>query len=70
MFGDAVQIAYYEMADPVPNEQAQELLKQVPEGYLYYPLVYVNDKLQIVGSAQYYEIYYAVREVLGAPVAE
>ena len=70
MFGDAVQIEYFEMSDPVPHERAQELLKQVPEGYLYYPLVYVNDKLQIVGSAQYYEIYYAVREMLETPAAE
>lgn len=45
-------------------ERHKELLAQVPEGYLYYPLLYVNGQLRHVGSAEYYEILYVIREVL------
>ena len=67
MFADSVEITHYELSTPGTEElpQVQALLTQVPKGYLYYPLVYVDDKLEIVGSAQYHEIYYAVKQALG-----
>ena len=36
----------------------------MPEGYLYYPLLFVNGELKNVGSAEYYEILYVIREML------
>jgi hypothetical protein len=52
------------MAVSEQYEAKKELLDRVPKGYLYYPLVFVGDDLKTVGSAEYYEVLYAVREVL------
>ena len=67
MFADAVSIEHFEMskAGTADLPEVKALLEQVPEGYLYYPLVYIDDTLEIVGSAQYYEIFYAVKKALG-----
>ena len=42
----------------------KELLSQVQEGYLYYPMFFVDDKLANIGSAEYYEVLYAVKQAL------
>lgn len=47
------------------HELKKELLSQVQEGYLYYPMFFVDDKLANVGSAEYYEVLYAVKQALG-----
>jgi len=40
------------------------LLAQVPERYFFYPLVFVNSELKLVGTAEYYEVLHLVREML------
>ena len=40
------------------------LLAQVPERSYYYPLVFVNGELKLVGTAEYYEVLHLVREML------
>lgn len=53
--------------DPEQEKRCQPLLDKVPQGYLYYPLVFINDELAIVGSAEYYEILNAVRQSMAEP---
>lgn len=62
-FGDTVELEHYDMAVPEQYERGKAWLEQVPEGYLFYPLVFVNGELRVVGSAEYYEILGAVREI-------
>jgi len=65
-FKGQVSLRHYDMFKPEEAEHAQDLLAKVPQGYLYYPLVFVNGDLRIVGSAQYYEILGEVRGLLQA----
>ncbi len=39
-------------------------------GYLYYPLVFIDNELKLAGSAEYYEVLYLVREALEEGKAE
>jgi disulfide oxidoreductase YuzD len=68
-FGDQVELEHYDMAIPEQYEKGKVWLDQVPEGYLFYPLVFVNGELRVVGSAEYYEILGAVREVVRGEAA-
>ena len=52
------------MSVPEEYERKKALLSQVQEGYLYYPMFFVDDKLANVGSAEYYEVLYAVKQAL------
>ena len=63
-FGDQVTVEYFDMADPQHREDKQKLLAKVPENRLYYPLVFVDGEPAIAGSAEYYEVLYAVRAAL------
>lgn len=69
-YGDQVSLEYYDMAKPEEEQKVRDLLDKVPKGYLFYPLVFVNGELRIVGSAEYYEILGAVRDLLGDPVSQ
>lgn len=40
------------------------LIAQVSERYFFYPLVFVNSELKLVGTAEYYEVLHVVRELL------
>jgi hypothetical protein len=66
MYGDQVSIEYYDMAKPDEYKLNSELLAKVPENRMYYPMVFVGDELKIVGSAEYYQILYMVRELVAA----
>lgn len=68
-FGDKLELEHYDMAIPEQHEQGKVWLDQVPEGYLFYPLVFVNGDLRVVGSAEYHEILSAVREVVRGEAA-
>ena len=69
MFGERVQVEYYDMALPDQYEQHKVLLEQVPQGYLYYPMVFVNDELKVTAGADPYQVMYVVQEVLQAEKA-
>ena len=62
MYGDRVTIAYHDMSVPEVYEQHKTLLQSIPEQNKHYPMVFVNGELKIAGSAEYYEVLYAVRE--------
>ena len=66
LYGDQVIIEYYDMAKADDFKRNSELLAKVPENRMYYPLVFVGDELKIVGSAEYYQILYTVRELVEA----
>ena len=63
-FKDKVSLEHFDMAIPEQHAQAKAWLEKVPQGYLYYPIVFVNDELRLVGSAEYYEVLAAVRELM------
>jgi len=65
-FEGQANLRHYDMVKPEEAEQVRDLLEQVPQGYLYYPLVFINGELRIIGSAQYYEILGEVRDLLQA----
>lgn len=63
MYGDKVSIEYFDMA--VGNQaRPTELLAKVPGNRQFFPMVFVNDELKAVGSAEYHQILYLVREAL------
>jgi len=70
MFGDAVEIAYHDVADPRTAEALPDLAAKAEEDGGYYPVVFVDGELTISGSAEFYYVLSAVQEVLqprGAP---
>lgn len=66
MYGDQVSIEYYDTAKPDDLARSSEFLAKVPENRMYYPLVFIDGELKIVGSAEYYQILYSVRELVDA----
>ena len=66
LYGDQVSIEYYDTAKPDDLVRSSELLAKVPEHRMYYPLVFIDGELKIVGSAEYYQILYSVRELVDA----
>jgi disulfide oxidoreductase YuzD len=54
------------MAKSDDFKQNSELLAKVPEDRMYYPLVFADGELKIVGSAEYYQVLYMVRELIDA----
>lgn len=61
--GDAVSVSYVDAAEPSALEPYAGLLAQVPEARRLYPLVFVNDQLAVIGSADFYDIAYHVQRV-------
>ena len=61
-----MSIEYYDMAKSDDLKQNSGLLAKVPENRMYYPLVFADGELKIVGSAEYYQILYMVRELVDA----
>ena len=66
MFGDQVNLTYFDMdSDKVPEEYTQIVKKTEHErGYVFYPLVYVNKELAAVGTAEGFQVIQAVRKAL------
>ncbi len=66
MYGERVSVEYHDMAVPGKAEQMKDLLETVPKNRLYYPLVFVNGQFKVAGSAEYYQVLYAVRDLVDA----
>jgi len=66
MLGDGVSVTYANAADPLAVEPFQALLAQVPDARRLYPLVFINEQLALVGSADFYDVAYHVQRVLEA----
>ena len=52
------------MADPAQLEQHKGLLDKVPPDRFFYPFTFVNDELKLVGSCDYYQVLYALRDIV------
>lgn len=64
MYGERVRVDYYDVANPEEQQAAQHLLDTVDDPGAYYPLVFVDGKLMITGSAEFYHVLRAVQEVV------
>ena len=62
-YGDQVTVEYYDIAEQ-GEERFQELIAQVPAGYLLYPLFFVDGQVKAVGGVEYFALFQAVREAL------
>ena len=66
-YGDRVTLEYADAADPGVLERYADLLATVPPARQFYPMVFVNGKLGLVGSADFYDVLYAIRETAAQP---
>ena len=58
-------VEYVDVAEPQNMKAYQALIDEAARrGYLYYPLVFINNELKLACSAEYYEVLYLVREAL------
>ena len=50
----------------MPDEAASQahLVAKVPGNRQFYPMVFINDELKSVGSAEYHQVLYLVRETI------
>jgi disulfide oxidoreductase YuzD len=62
--GDAVQVEYFDLADPENQERFAEAVALAEDRDLLYPLVAINGRLRVAGSAHYYRILPLVEEIL------
>ena len=62
--GDAVQVEYFDLADPENQERFAEVVALAEDRDLLYPLVAMNGRLRMAGSAHYYQILPLVEEIL------
>jgi disulfide oxidoreductase YuzD len=63
-FGDDVEVAHVDLADPAAQEEFSELMAAIEERDLPYPLVAVNDQVRLAGTAHFYRILPLVQEAL------
>ena len=59
-----MRVDYLDAARPADQQRAKALLERVSGRYMFYPMVFIGDELKMAGSAEYYEVLYAVREAL------
>lgn len=62
-YGSKVKVQFFDMANSTDYEQHKALLAKVDGRHMFYPLVFINEELKIVGSAEYYDVLYALREM-------
>jgi len=64
LYGDKVRVEYYDMAMPDEAASQAHLVAKVPGNRQFYPMVFINDELKSVGSAEYHQVLYLVRETI------
>jgi disulfide oxidoreductase YuzD len=62
--GEAVQVEYVDLADSEAQARYADLMAIIAERSLPYPLVAVNGRLKLAGTAQYYQVLPLVEELL------
>jgi len=65
-YGDQVVLEYHDIGAPEAYERFQSWLERVPEGFLEYPLVFINGEFKLAGNAEYYEILVLVQDFIDA----
>ncbi|HHX45604.1 MAG TPA: DUF1462 family protein [Chloroflexi bacterium] len=66
LYGDRMRVDYLDAARPADQPRVKALLEHVSGRYMFYPMVFIGDELVMAGSAEYYEVLYAVRDALRA----
>jgi len=56
-----VRLDYYDVATAPEATVPKELLHDVADSQRIYPMVFVDGELKIAGSAEYYDVIYALR---------
>ena len=59
-----MRVDYLDAALPANQTRANALLARVTGNHMFYPMVFINDEIVMAGSAEYYEVLYAVRDAL------
>ena len=62
MYGDAVQVEYLDVSEPAVQAEYADLISQVEEHHLPYPLVAIDGQVRLAGGAEYYRIMPLVEE--------
>lgn len=62
--GSAVQVEYIDLAEPETQAQFADLLDNIQEQNLPYPLVAINGELRLAGSAHFHRVLPLVEEIL------
>jgi disulfide oxidoreductase YuzD len=62
MYGDAVQVEYLDVSEPAIQAEYADLIRQIEEHCLPYPLVAIDDQVRLAGGAEYYRIMPLVEE--------
>lgn len=68
-YGPSVQVDYIDLGQVGGREEFQELLALIADQNLPYPLVAVNGRLRMAGSADYYRVIALVEEALQEEIA-
>ena len=63
-YGDAVVVEHLDLGDPANWQRFASVVSIAEEQNLDYPLVAVDGRLRLAGSAQYYHILPLVQEAL------
>jgi len=61
MYGDRVRVDYYDIATVSDGSVPQDILQAATDSERFYPMVFVDGALKIAGSAEYYDVIYALR---------
>jgi disulfide oxidoreductase YuzD len=69
-YGETVQVEYVDLADPAAQVEYAHLTNAIEERSLPFPLVAINGRLRLAGTAAYYQIVPLVEEALSAEVEE
>jgi len=56
MYGDAVQVKYFDTSEPTVQTEYTDLISQAEEHRLPYPLVAIDGQVRLAGGAEYYRI--------------
>ena len=63
-YGEAVEVEYLDLADPETGSSLSGVAALAEEQNLRYPLVAINGRLKLAGSAQYHHVLSLVEEAL------
>jgi disulfide oxidoreductase YuzD len=62
VYGDAVQVEYLDVSEPAVQAEYADLIRQVEEDCLPYPLVAIDGQVRLAGGAEYYRVMPLVEE--------
>jgi disulfide oxidoreductase YuzD len=67
-YGDQVEVEYWDLGQPAAQAQHPQVLADIRQRNLDYPVVMVDDEIRLSGSVHYYEVLPLVEEALSRHV--